>query len=184
MLPNVRLLIAAMLASVLVLICGFGVFAAFRVSRDPIAHLPVAAPPSQLLAETRAASSAVMVAGEIADQHSRFDIPVSALEETAAPTGTTERHDQAELVSESEQTATPPPIAAMDTKASATAEPGKRGSGDGAPGTAAPAFHAGERFACTRAGRRSLRRHRRRRSVHGLASPTSRAGSRPISRRA
>jgi len=52
MLPNVRLLIAAMLASVLVLICGFGVFAAFRVSRDPIAHLPVAAPPSQLLAET------------------------------------------------------------------------------------------------------------------------------------
>jgi hypothetical protein len=97
MLPNVRLLIAAMLASILVLICGFGVFAAFRVSRDPIAHLPVAAPPSQLLAETRAASSAVMVAGEIADQHSRFDIPVSALEETAAPTGTTERHDQASL---------------------------------------------------------------------------------------
>ena len=125
MLPNVRLLIAAMLASVLVLICGFGVFAAFRVSRDPIAHLPVAAPPSQLLAETRAASSAVMVAGEIADQHSRFDIPVSALEETAAPTGTTERHDQAELVTESEQTATPPPIAAMDTEASAAAEPEK-----------------------------------------------------------
>ena len=51
MLPNVRLLIAAMLASVLVLICGFGVFAAFRVSRDPIAHLPVAAPPLQLVAE-------------------------------------------------------------------------------------------------------------------------------------
>jgi hypothetical protein len=120
MLPNVRLLIAAMLASILVLICGFGVFAAFRVSRDPIAHLPVAAPPSQLLAETRAASSA-----EIADQHSRFDIPVSALEETAAPTGTTERHDQAELVTESEQTAAPPPIAAMDTEASAAAEPEK-----------------------------------------------------------
>ena len=125
MLPNVRLLIAAMLASVLVLICGFGVFAAFRVSRDPIAHLPVAAPPSQLLAETRAASSAVMVAGEIADQHSRFDIPVSTLDEIAAPTGTTERHDQAELVTESEQTATPPPIAAMDTEASAAAEPEK-----------------------------------------------------------
>ena len=59
MLPNVRLLIAAMLASVLVLICGFGVFAAFRVSRDPIAHLPVAAPPLQLVAENRAGSSAV-----------------------------------------------------------------------------------------------------------------------------
>jgi hypothetical protein len=66
-----------------------------------------------------------MVAGEIADQHSRFDIPVSALEETAAPTGTTERHDQAELVTESEQTAAPPPIAAMDTEASAAAEPEK-----------------------------------------------------------
>jgi hypothetical protein len=125
MLPNVRLLIAAMLASVLVLICGFGVFAAFRVSRDPIAHLPVAAPPSQLLAETRAASSAVMVAGEIADQHSRFDIPVSALEETAAPTSVAAQYGQTELVTESEQTATPPPIAAMDTEASAAAEPEK-----------------------------------------------------------
>jgi hypothetical protein len=125
MLPNVRLLIAAMLASVLVLICGFGVFAAFRVSRDPIAHLPVAAPPSQLLAETRAASSAVMVAGEIADQHSRFDIPVSALEETAAPTSVAAQYGQIELVTESEQTATPPPIAAMDTEASAAAEPEK-----------------------------------------------------------
>jgi hypothetical protein len=125
MLPNVRLLIAAMLASVLVLICGFGVFAAFRVSRDPIAHLPVAAPPSQLLAETRAACSAVMVAGEIADQHSRFDIPVSALEETAAPTSVAAQYGQTELVTESEQTATPPPIAAMDTEASAAAEPEK-----------------------------------------------------------
>ena len=109
MLPNLRLLIAAMLASVLVLICGFGVFAAFRVSRDPIAHLPVAAPPLQLVAETRAGSSAVMVAGETADQHSQFDIPVSTPEETAAPTGTTERHDQAELVTDPNRRPAPPP---------------------------------------------------------------------------
>jgi len=49
MLPNVRLLIAAMLASVMVLICGFAIFAAFRVSREPIAHLPVAVAPLRWL---------------------------------------------------------------------------------------------------------------------------------------
>src|SRR5271166_2177013 len=114
MLPNVRLLIAAMLASVLVLICGFGVFAAFRVSRDPIAHLPVAAPPLQLIAENRAASSAVLVAGETTDQYSHFDIPASALEETAAATSAAAQNGSAELVTESEQTATPLPITAMD----------------------------------------------------------------------
>jgi hypothetical protein len=125
MLPNVRLLIAAMLASVLVLICGFGVFAAFRVSRDPIAHLPVAAPPLQLVAENRAGPSAVLVAGETVDQHAHFDIPVSTPEPIAAPTGTAEQHDQAELVSESEQTAGPAPTAAMDAEARAAPEPEK-----------------------------------------------------------
>ena len=54
MLPTLRLLIAAMLATIVVLICGFGIFAAFRVSRDPIAHLPAAAPPLQMVAEASA----------------------------------------------------------------------------------------------------------------------------------
>lgn len=59
MLPTLRLLIAAMLATVVVLICGFGIFAAFRVSRDPIAHLPAAAVPLQMVAEAGAASVAL-----------------------------------------------------------------------------------------------------------------------------
>ena len=40
MFPNVRLMIAATWASVVVLICGFGMFAAFRVSHEPLVRLP------------------------------------------------------------------------------------------------------------------------------------------------
>jgi hypothetical protein len=50
MFPNVRLLIAAIIASVVALSCGFAVFAALRVNREPLAGLPSAAPPLQLLA--------------------------------------------------------------------------------------------------------------------------------------
>jgi hypothetical protein len=125
MLPNVRLLIAAMLASVLVLICGFGVFAAFRVSHEPIAHLPVAMAPSQLVAENRTAPSAVLVARETVDPHSQSDTPVSAPQETTAPTGTAEQHDPAEFAAESEPTAALQPVAAADVEPSAVAEPEK-----------------------------------------------------------
>ena len=40
MLPNVRLLFAALLVSVVALSCGFGVFAALGVSREPLGRLP------------------------------------------------------------------------------------------------------------------------------------------------
>jgi hypothetical protein len=50
MFPNVRLLIAAIIVSVVALSCGFGVFAALRVNREPLARLPSAAPPLQLVA--------------------------------------------------------------------------------------------------------------------------------------
>jgi hypothetical protein len=72
MLPNVRLMIVATFASVVVLICGFGVFAAFRVSHDPFARLPSAAAPLQP-AVVNAQTSAVNVAvAEPFDQ--RFQI--------------------------------------------------------------------------------------------------------------
>ncbi len=48
MFPNVRLMIAAILASILGMSCGLGVFAVFRVNHDPFARLPNAAPPLQL----------------------------------------------------------------------------------------------------------------------------------------
>jgi hypothetical protein len=126
MLPNVRLLIAAMLASILVLMCGFGVFAAFRVSHEPIAHLPAAMAPLQLVAENGAAPSAMLVARKTVDQHSQFDATVSAPDETTAPTaGTAEQHDAAEFAAESEPTAAPQPVAASDLEPSDAAEPQK-----------------------------------------------------------
>ena len=50
MLPNVRLLIAATLASFIVLTFGFGVFAAFRVNNEPLARVPVISAPLQFVA--------------------------------------------------------------------------------------------------------------------------------------
>jgi hypothetical protein len=51
MFPNVRLMIVAVLASVAALSCGFGVFAAFRVSNEPLARLQAVATPLQLAAD-------------------------------------------------------------------------------------------------------------------------------------
>lgn len=126
MFPNVRLLIAAMLASVVVLICGFAMFAAFRISHEPIAHLPAAAAPVQLVAENRVAASAALVTRETVAQASRRDMPVGVPEET--PAGTPEEQIHAGLVSESEQTASeqmaaPQPVAATDAEAGAAPEP-------------------------------------------------------------
>src|ERR1700693_3754312 len=39
MFPNVRLLIAAVVASVVALSCGFAVFAVFRVNHEPLSRL-------------------------------------------------------------------------------------------------------------------------------------------------
>lgn len=58
MLPDIRILIAATLASVVALICGFAMFAALRVSHEPLAQLPSAAVPTQLLAAGAAAPMA------------------------------------------------------------------------------------------------------------------------------
>jgi hypothetical protein len=157
MFPNVRLLIAAMLASILVLICGFGVFAAFRVSREPIAHLPATVAPLQLVAEGRAASSTVLVAHETVNQQSQFDIPVSPSEEAAAPRGTAEQHDQAEPVAESEQTAAPQPVAAMDAEPDVAPEPEKEAAAMTAPADQppTPSTPAGDLFAPVEDGDRS-----------------------------
>jgi hypothetical protein len=50
MFPNVRLLIAAVVASVVALSCGFAMFAAFRVNHEPLSRLAVGAAPLQLAA--------------------------------------------------------------------------------------------------------------------------------------
>lgn len=58
MFPNVRLLIAALFASVVALSCGFGVFAALRVNRDPLSRLPTGTTALQLVANEAAAAPA------------------------------------------------------------------------------------------------------------------------------
>ncbi len=58
MFPNVRLLIAALLASVFVLSCGFGMFAALRVNREPLGRLPASTTALQLVASEATAAPA------------------------------------------------------------------------------------------------------------------------------
>lgn len=62
MFPNVRLLIAAMIASVVALTCGFGIFAAFRVNHEPWVRLPSGSAPLRLAADNGASLS--VAAGE------------------------------------------------------------------------------------------------------------------------
>src|SRR5580698_4736319 len=50
MFPNVRLMIAAVVASVVALSCGFGLFATFRVNHEPLSRLAAGAAPLQLAA--------------------------------------------------------------------------------------------------------------------------------------
>jgi hypothetical protein len=50
MFPNVRLLIAAVVASVVALSCGFALFATFRVNHEPLSRLATGAAPLQLAA--------------------------------------------------------------------------------------------------------------------------------------
>ncbi len=49
MFPNVRMMIVAMLASVVAVICAMGMFAAFGVNHEPFAQLPSDRPPLQLV---------------------------------------------------------------------------------------------------------------------------------------
>ena len=51
MFPNVRLMIAAVMVSVVTLSCGFGMFAAFRVNHEPLSRLASGAAPLQLTAD-------------------------------------------------------------------------------------------------------------------------------------
>jgi len=128
MLPNVRLMIVAMLASVVALICGFGIFAAFRVSHEPFAHLPAAAAPLQIVADNAAETSAPgLVSEETAARRFEINIPANA-EEPAGPAAAAEQHAEAEALAEPEQKAAPQTIAAMDAEQSAAADPEEKPS--------------------------------------------------------
>lgn len=63
MFPNVRLMIAAVAASVLALCCGFAMFAAFRVNHEPLSRLATGNAPLQLAADSTAPSVVALAAG-------------------------------------------------------------------------------------------------------------------------
>jgi len=69
MLPNLRLIIAAPFASVMVLGCGFGMFAALHVSQEPLHRKPSA--PLQLVAIDSAPPVASVIASAPFDNRSR-----------------------------------------------------------------------------------------------------------------
>ena len=65
MFPNVRLLIAAVVASVVALSCGFAMFATFRVNHAPLSRLATGAAPLQLAAGNPITSVAMPTAAEL-----------------------------------------------------------------------------------------------------------------------
>ena len=83
MFPDVRLLIAATLASVLALICGFGLFAAFRVSHDPLTRLPPATASLELVADKTARLPVAFAPAESFDR--RFPVAAPGEPIAAAP---------------------------------------------------------------------------------------------------
>ena len=69
--PNIRLMIAATIAVVLMLICGFGMFATFRVSHAPLERVASAA---SLHLVTTDAATPVMTVTAAAPFNNRFDV--------------------------------------------------------------------------------------------------------------
>src|SRR5215471_20619689 len=137
MLPTLRLLIAAMLATVVVLICGFGIFATFRVSHDPIAHLPTAAVPLQMVAEAGAGSGALSAARDRADPRSQFDVPMNMPQATGPAAPTVEQRDEAELADE-RPPAAQSPSATEDAEPSADRDTENESVASEPPGAASP----------------------------------------------
>lgn len=105
MFPDVRLMIAAVLASIAALSAGFAIFAAFRVNHDPLVRLPAGATPYQLVSETMVPPAASFAADPSLSSRSPLDQPMM--------TGTvTSRPASRDNVSGVE----PPPIAAGTQK--------------------------------------------------------------------
>ena len=84
MFPNIRLMIAAIVASIVALSCGFGVFAAFRVNHEPLVRLPPITAPLQLIAGNTA--SVAVAAAEPFDRRFQTSPPQSAARPTEPPT--------------------------------------------------------------------------------------------------
>jgi hypothetical protein len=118
MFPNVRLLIAATIASVVALSCGFAVFGALRVNHDPLARS--AAPPLRLLASL-SPSRPIMAAVEPFDREARPSEPSGAIDLADTPARTPPANDQMAATPPAEPDA--PPVATSDATSSPPAPP-------------------------------------------------------------
>jgi hypothetical protein len=96
MFPNVRLMIAATLASVVALICGFGMFAVFRVSHEPFVRLPAATAPLLLVADNSVSLPAGFAAGVPLDRRLQVEPRPGTAEAVNAPAAADEHSAPAE----------------------------------------------------------------------------------------
>ena len=154
MFPNVRLLIAAVVASVVALSCGFALFATFRVNHEPLSRLATGAAPLQLAAGNPIPSVALPasadsfgnrfplhqadIAGASAEatppqpEHDDSVEPPSAVANTAAPeTGATESAQPAPVA----QAPTPEPDAKPNEVAATPNEPPPATPSESVPAT-------------------------------------------------
>lgn len=93
MFPNFRLLIAAVCASIAVLSFGFGLFAALRVSHEPLGRVSAGTEALQLVADRAAPVVAALAAGEVSGVRVET-IPPQAVDVTASlPETRPEQHD-------------------------------------------------------------------------------------------
>jgi hypothetical protein len=108
MFPNVRLMIAATLASVVALVCGFGMFAVFRVSHEPFVRPPAGTASLQLVAANAVYASAGFAAGGPLDQHLQVEAEPSAAATTDTPAATDEHEAETAAAPASELRAAAP----------------------------------------------------------------------------
>jgi hypothetical protein len=137
MFPNVRLMIAATLASVVALICGFGMFAVFRVSHEPFVHLPAATAPLRLVADNAASSPAGFASEQPLDR--RFQI--GARPRTAVAANIPEAADQHRAPADTAPATAPPPAdaAAPEQTFATIGEPTEQSAASMSPASDAPA---------------------------------------------
>jgi hypothetical protein len=115
MFPNVRLMMAATLASVVALICGFGVFAVFRVSHEPFARSPAATASLQLVADNTGYSSAGFASSAPFDRHLPVGTEPSAAAAPDMPVPIGGHQAETEAAPASESVAATPEQASSET---------------------------------------------------------------------
>jgi hypothetical protein len=105
MLPNVRLMIAATVASIVALMCGFGMFAVFRVNHEPFARLPAATAPLLLVADNAATAPARYALAEPFDARFQLTVKRDAVEQISATVAIADHDEQVDAAAATTTTA-------------------------------------------------------------------------------